>query len=320
MRIIYSVALFMLCLSCWQCQKPAREDQKTPEQKPSSVQSELDNKVILSINNTTYTNQNLKKYIKNQYAEIQASGNNPRLLSRIFDFFIEQEMILYKIDQEQINLDGIEEKDFLDALQFESNLAQKNFSNNIKIQKFLYFLIYKDIQVNDQDLRNYYNSHIDEFKKNEEVLLYQILLKDKDKSTRISGILKNFPQRFEEIARNESQSSESGKSGLMGYFERGTLPKEMEDVVFSLKINEISPIVESPYGYHIFKVTQKRNRRVLFLDSVKEEIKQNVLSEKLRTAYQEYLSILHQELKIEKHTENLFFAYLPDQGGPNENN
>jgi parvulin-like peptidyl-prolyl isomerase len=320
MRTIHFIATVMLCLVCWHCQSPSDNDQKSVEQKQLAAQSEQDKKIILSINNRIFTNETLKEYIKNQYADIDTTSSNPKLLSRIFDFFIEQEMILYKIEQEKVNLDDIDQKDFLDTLQFENRIEQQNFSNNIKIQKFLYFLIYRDIGVSDQDIKDYYDSHIEEFRKNEEVQLYQILVKDKDKSTQISGILKNFPQRFEEIARSESQSPEAKKGGLMGYFERGTLPKEMEDVVFSLLINEISPIVESPYGYHIFKVTQKRNKRVLFLNSVKEDIKQNVLAEKLRSAYQEYLTVLKKELKIEKHSENLFFTYFPDQGGPDENN
>jgi parvulin-like peptidyl-prolyl isomerase len=318
MRTIHFIATVMLCLVCWHCQSPSDNDQKSVEQKQLAARSEQDKKIILSINNRIFTNETLKEYIKNQYADIDTTSSNPKLLSRIFDFFIEQEMILYKIEQEKVNLDDIDQKDFLDTLQFENRIEQQNFSNNIKIQKFLYFLIYRDIGVSDQDIKDYYDSHIEEFRKNEEVQLYQILVKDKDKSTQISGILKNFPQRFEEIARSESQSPEAKKGGLMGYFERGTLPKEMEDVVFSLLINEISPIVESPYGYHIFKVTQKRNKRVLFLNSVKEDIRQNVLSEKLRSAYQGYLAVLKKELKIEKHIENLFFTYFPDQGGPDE--
>lgn len=320
MRFVHFIAIALLCLTLWHCQSPSVQDRETDERKPPADVTEQDNRIILSINEKTYTNQNFKTYIKNQYTDIQGTKDNSKLLSRIFDFFLQQEMILYKIEQEKINLDEIEEKDFLEPLQFESPAEQKNFSNNIKIQKFLYFLIYRDIQVSEQDIKNHYNTHIDEFKKDEEVLLHQILLKDKDQATRISGILKNFPRRFEEIARSESQSSESEKGGMMGYFERGQLPKEMEDVVFSLRPNEISPIVESPYGYHIFKVTQKKNQRVLFLDSVKEEIRHSLLSEKLRSAYQEYLAVLSQELKIEKHLENLFFSYVTDQGGPDENN
>ena len=71
----------------------------------------------------------------------------------------------------------------------------------------------------------------------------------------------------------------------MGFFEKGMLPQEMEEVVFSLKVNEISPIVESPYGFHLFKVTRKRKSRMQLLAAVKDEIKSKLLSAKLTAAY-----------------------------------
>jgi parvulin-like peptidyl-prolyl isomerase len=100
----------------------------------------------------------------------------------------------------------------------------------------------------------------------------------------------------------------------MGHFEMGTLPKEMEDVVFSLRINEISPPFESPYGYHIFKVTSRKKKRMLFYSAVKEDIKKNLLAEKLRTAYQDFLEQLKSEYKIRIFYHNLFFSYRSHQG------
>ena len=152
------------------------------------------------------------------------------------------------------------------------------------------------------------------------MLLYQILVKEKEKAIKIRGILKNSPQKFEEIALKDSVSHESKNNGLMGYFEKGELPEEMEKVVFSLRINEISPVVESPYGYHIFKIKRRRRKRLLFLSKVKPQIENKLLSEKLRTTYQDFLETLNTKLNIDIKYEKLFFEYKRNTGEQKDEN
>ena len=278
-----------------------------------AVKSELDAKEILTLDNKHYTNLDLKKFFKNQYPDI-SSTNNSTILSRLFDIFVEQELILNEIEKENIDLGKIEVKDFMESLQIENKLKSKHFNENLRIQKYLYFKIYQDIEVSEKEIIDYYNQNKDEFKKNDEVLLHQIFVKDKDKSAQISAMLKNFPEKYEEIARTESESPDAGKDGQMGYFERGTLPKEMEDMVFSLKINEISPVVETQYGFHIFKITKKRKKRMMFLSAVKEDIRENILSEKLKLAYENYMTQLKKQVSLAIKHKNLFFPYLGPQG------
>lgn len=291
------------------------ESIKTPEH--ISPLSEVDKKIILKINNRPFTNKNLIDFIKNHYSDLDSLENPNKLRSRIFDFFIEQKMILYKVEEDNINLDQVEIDEYIQKMETPDSDNKKFFKESIKIQKYIYFKVYNDITVTEKEIRDYYNSNRTEFQKPSEVLLYQILVKNKEKATEIRGMLKNSPQKFSEIARNESESADAKNDGLMGYFEKGILPTEMENVVFSLKINEISPIVESPYGFHIFKVTRKRSQRLLFYSAVREEIKKNLLSEKLKIAYEDYLKQLKKELRINIHYQNLFFPYQSNTGDQN---
>ena len=102
---------------------------------------------------------------------------------------------------------------------------------------------------------------------------------------------------------------EASKGGLMGYFEKGQLPKDMENVVFSLRTNTISQVVKSHYGYHIFKVGKKKKRRLLYYKIVKPEIKKKLMSQKLRLAYQSFLKKTTQNLNIKINQNNLTFTY-----------
>ncbi len=321
-KLIYLV--FLLVLSSWDCADESSKEKKAKAKREAEIQAqetrarELDRKIVLSINNKNFSNQDLKKFIENQYSNINSLQNNNQLLSRIFDMYIKQELILQKIESVKVKIDDIEIKEFLDTVQIDEYFQPELIKDNIKIQKYLYFSLYNNITASENEIRRYYNRYKAEFKKNDEVLLHQIFVKDKDKSTQISGILKNFPVKFEETARQQSEAPEAKDNGLMGYFERGTLPKEMENVVFSLKINEISPVVESPYGFHIFKITKRKNKRTPYLSVVKEEIRKKILAEKMRTAFERFFNNLKQNAQIKIFHQNLFFNYLPAKGEKND--
>jgi parvulin-like peptidyl-prolyl isomerase len=324
MKLKLLLLIIILAWPGWNCSDKSRREKEAREKRDAEIQAqeakarELDRKIIFSVNDKIFSNRHFKLFIEKQYSNLDSLQENNSLLSRIFDMYLEQELIFEKIETANVNLDEVEIKEFLNTLQIDEDFQSELIRDNIIIQKYLYFTLYNNISVSENEIRLYYNSHKKEFTKNDEVLLHQIFVKDKDKSTQISGILKNFPNKFEETARNQSESHEATKNGLMGYFERGTLPKEMENVVFSLKINEISPVVESPYGFHIFKITRRRNKRTLYLSTVKEEIKKKILAEKMRSAFNTFLDNLKVNARIKIMYENLFFEYVPAQGEKND--
>ena len=59
---------------------------------------------------------------------------------------------------------------------------------------------------------------------------------------------------FEDVAKTVSECASAKKGGDLGEFSRGKMDKTFEDVVFNLKVGEISPVFETKYGYHIVKV------------------------------------------------------------------
>ena len=198
-------------------------------------------------------------------------------------------------------------------------MDEPTIRNVLKVQKYLLANAYKDMAVSDAEVAQFYESHLSDFRKSEEIRLFQIMVKDREQLLKIRQELLNQPSRFEEVARRESISPEAANGGAMGFFEKGMLPQEMEGVVFSLKVNEISPIVESPYGFHLFKITQKRKARMLLLDAVKDEIKSKMLSARLAAAYQDFLTELKMEVPVHMNYDNLYFSYIKSDSGVSQN-
>ena len=312
-RLKYLLFIFIILLY-FNCKNNANKTKEKTEESIKQHQT-ISNKLILKINNKKYFNRNLKNFINSYHLDLPNLEKNDKLNSRIFDFFVENKIVLYKAEQEQLNITQQEIDDYLKKTNIsKDSTIQNSIKDSIKIQKYLYLKIYTNLKLSNKEIQEYYNQHHNEFTKKDGVVLYQILVKNKEKAIKIRGELKNSPEKFNEIAKQESVSSEANKNGLMGYFEKGNLPKDMENVVFSLKTNEISPIVESSYGYHIFKVVKKTRKRLIFFSSAKDNIKDKLLSEKFQIAYNEYLSDLKNELNILVFYKNLYFTYKNKKG------
>jgi len=313
------VVLLLLAVFFCQCKKNSPGDDSVS---PADQLTNSEKKVILSIGSVTLANQDLKNFIQLQYMDIFEKKNNDKLLSRLFDVFCEQQVILFKANQEKVLVDDEEVTAFLGQARLRGQvptLDRELVRNTLKVQKFLLAGAYRDIDVSDAEIARYYEAHLGDYRKTEEIELFQIMASGREKLLQIRSELLGMPARFEEIARSESVAPEAGKGGAMGFFEKGMLPKEMEEVVFSLKVNEISPIVESPYGFHIFKVTRKRKSRMQLLADVKDEIKSKLLSAKLTAAYVEFLQGLKTEVPMRARYENLYFTYIKPDPGVNDN-
>jgi parvulin-like peptidyl-prolyl isomerase len=114
---------------------------------------------------------------------------------------------------------------------------------------------------------------------------------------------------FRAIAREESLGPEAGRDGVMGVFESGDRPADMEKVIFSLDEGRTSQVVESSYGFHIFRLDRKFPPALQTEDEAAPEIQQRILAQKMKEALAVHLEGLKETLSWETRPENLFFTY-----------
>ena len=102
-------------------------------------------------------------------------------------------------------------------------------------------------------------------------------------ATKVLKDLKKDGADFAKIARLETDEPK-GKTngGKLGFFSRKTMVKEFSDVAFNLKANEISDVVESPFGFHIIKVTGIKPAKNISLEQATEEIIKGIISKNKR--------------------------------------
>ncbi|MBN1949167.1 MAG: peptidyl-prolyl cis-trans isomerase, partial [Candidatus Cloacimonetes bacterium] len=101
---------------------------------------------------------------------------------------------------------------------------------------------------------------------------------DNECYTRIEEIRSRIksPQDFQKEARVCSECPSACQSGDLGYFPRGKMVKEFEDVAFSLAVQEISPPVKTQFGYHLIMVTEHRKSKVASFEEVRDALSRRV--------------------------------------------
>jgi len=314
--MLFLFTLVLMLLSCTRANK--NDDTQESIKKAVGV---IPVKTIFTIAEEPVSDQEFDSFMQFKYSDMSKQPEmSERLKSRILDAFIEHSLLLISAKKDGITITPSETATYLSNLKIDSKEHEtKAMESEALIQKYLFSKVYQEIDVDDNECQDYYKKNRHQFKKNKQIMLHQILLKDQKHAFEIKEILSSNPSRFEEFALSESIALDAKNNGVMGFFELGQLPQEIEKYVFALKKNDISQVIQSPYGYHIFRVSQIRPSHDLYFDSVKEEIKNNLLSVKLRQAYSDYLAVLKQNFTIVILFENLPFKYVSnDYGGDHD--
>jgi len=156
--------------------------------------------------------------------------------------------------------------------------------SQIRTSLLLEAIATKDVTVNDDELKKYYEEHKDEFKEPEQVRARHILVKDEKTAGEIEKELAGGAD-FAELAKAKSEDPGSkDKGGDLGYFGKGAMDPAFEKAAFSLKIGETSAPVKSSFGYHIIRVEDRKPERVPPFEDVRDEITRRIKREKAKPA------------------------------------
>ncbi len=232
-------------------------------------------------------------------------------------------------------IDKVGSKEELNKLLKARGISNAQFTEDLKTQIKIKKLVnsIEKINITDKDAENYYNTHKNEFTHGEQVRASHILIsantleliqKIKEKNPEINptdlntkveeqiaaqkakaeSILKEVKQNpadFEKIAQKKSDDKASAeRGGELGFFPKEAMVPEFSNAAFSMKPNTISDnLVQSPYGFHIIKVTDRMEAGSTPFDKVKDEIKFYLETQKQISVLKKLTEGLMKNAKIE---------------------
>ena len=180
--------------------------------------------------------------------------------------------------------DGVDKAgDFPDRVKYHERRALRDAYFDVKIYD----------AVTEADAKKVYEEKIGQAKPEQEIHARHILVESKAEAEEVAERLKKG-EDFATLA-NEKSKDPGTEGGDLGFFTRGRMVKPFEEAAFALDVGEVSEPVETPFGWHIIKVEEKRDQPLPAFDQVKEIIIAQLLQKKA----QDVVTDLRKAAKIE---------------------
>ncbi len=273
--------------------------------------------IILRVQDEFYFNADFEKHLKTIVGD-EFKTLDLVSLSRLIDNFSEDKMLLAAAGNSNLSVSKQEQVQYI-AKVLRSSLPEKDIPLDEKetqsilerllIEKYIHEMV-KDIEVEQDEIREYYDLNKRNFLRPERVSVSQILLDSEEKAVEIFDRVSGSPKVvFRKIAKEVSIGVEAANGGHLGIFEMSQLPAEMEKVIFSLKEGETSQVVESAYGFHIFHLDEKLEPELEVLEKVSTDIRLKILDQKIKQFVSSHLLELKDTMDWDFYPNNLSFPY-----------
>ena len=253
----------------------------------------------------------------------------PEVRNKVLDDLIDKELLYQESLKQGIDIEGKTVDDRMDDLKrrfpneeaFRDELDRMNLSEetlrsqirkDLTVQQLVEKEILANVSISEEDAKSFHGGHPELFRVREKVRASHILVRSEadadplsrdERKKKLQTIKKRIEkgEDFASLAREFSQCPSAEKGGDLGYFEKGRMLKPFEDAAFSMKPGEVSDIVETPFGFHLIKVTGREEARTISYDESKEKIKQHLRGMKFTEEKSVYVRELKNKSNVEKY-------------------
>jgi len=203
---------------------------------------------------------------------------------------------------------------------------KQNLRNQIITQKVIGQEVGQHIQVTKEEEQQFYDQHRAEMQRPEQIRLSEILASTEKPASADKAAGKSEPAsadvdpaqlaaaekkandlldqikkgaKFEEVAQKNSNGPTAAQGGDLGYFQRGTLAKELEEKTFAMKTGDVTDVIRTKQGFVVLKVVEHTSAGVPPLKEIEPKVQEAIYMTKLQPSLREYLTKLREEAFID---------------------
>jgi parvulin-like peptidyl-prolyl isomerase len=288
------------------------------QEKPAATfthQQSMTAAALITVGSRSVSREQFNRQLRMNYPDIDD-------LSAQEKFLLQQQIVTQLIDRELIHAEAARLDIRLSPDEFDAALAgirgthsSEEFEQNLRdadinpelwreslrfrllVSKVTEIVVGPRIEISEADMEAYYRNHLIDFQRPSEVRVHQMLLASREEALEIKKRLQDGAD-FATLAAQHSLSPDSEEGGLLGYFSAGALPREFDEVIFSLPLRQVSDPVVSPYGFHLLMVDQKRNAGQRPFAAVAAEIRDLLYQNQEEVLLQQWIKELRNEAKV----------------------
>jgi parvulin-like peptidyl-prolyl isomerase len=274
--------------------------------------AEVVNRIVATVDGEPITAHEVKRY-----AEERGAENAPEsqvLEALITDKLLEKEAGAQGIAAKDDEIDGyvtqVKTRGHLDDEQFKQALSNQgltveSYRAQVKKEIEKTSLVNREIRqrvnVSPQEIKRYYEAHLDDYVINERVKVRDILFRiderdGPDAAARTKAKAEEVRKLavggkdFAALAAQYSEGPGADKGGLLGTFSKGEMESALDDAAFDLEPGRISELIETPRGFHILRVDEVLPAGHKKLEDVQDEIRDALYGEAVQNRFSDFLA------------------------------
>lgn len=278
--------------------------------------SRVANQTVVQANDHKLTTKELARELARRLKKLDAlSAKDPNNVRRakeeIIRSFILESLIADYANAQNLSVSDVDldksinqiRSSYPDDLSFRRVLAEENMSfsdwkedlrKSLLERRVFAKIGEKASAPSEAEIRSYYEENKERFRRKERVYVRQIIVDEISKAQSIREELKK--KDFAETAKKSSVAPEGKNGGLVGWIERGSV--DIFDKAFTLPIGGMSQVLESSYGFHIFKVERKAPAGLATLEEVRDIIVQSIKGQKEQGEFAGWLDLQIRSSKV----------------------
>ncbi|HVG21125.1 MAG TPA: peptidyl-prolyl cis-trans isomerase [Blastocatellia bacterium] len=274
--------------------------------------------VIASVNGNEIRREDFERFLALKLGEFNSDDTPDALRSQMLDEYIRRRLALDEAARAGLSINDAEiEQAAQENPQVKSAAAaadtREELARDLLVEKYYRQVLLRDVRVSPEEVQQYIEQNQSRLTDRPGFYVREIRVQSRAVAERLRGEVTEGRQDFAALARLHSDAPNAEQGGLARYDE-GQLPDILERAIKPLRPGDVSPVIQSGYGFHMFKLERRvqphpPEERRSQLDDRRAQLAQELVARKNQQAVDEALERLAAGADIKINDSTLGFTY-----------
>ena len=277
-----------------------------------------DSPVIATLNTHEIRRHEFELFLASKMGDISVADVSDTIRSQMLDEYIKRWLVLDEAARVGLNVSNAElDQSTQDNPQMKSSVAsvaaRDELARDLLVEKFYRQIAMRDVRVTPEEIQQYIEKNQSRLTDRPGVLVREIRVQSREEADKLHREVTEGRRDFASVARLHSDAPNAERNGLSRYDE-GQLPDVLEKAIQPLQTGDVSAVIESNYGFHIFKLEQRLQphapeERRSQLDDRRAQLTEELIARRNQQAVDKEIERLLSEAKIRIADSALGFPY-----------
>jgi parvulin-like peptidyl-prolyl isomerase len=274
--------------------------------------------VIATLNAHDIRRDEFDQFLASKMGDIGTADVSDSIRSQMLDEYLKRRLVLDEAARMGLNVTSAEiEQSTQDNPQMKPSVAtaatREEMARDLLVEKYYRQIALRDARVSPEEVQQYIEKNQSRLTDRPGFLVREIRVQSREEADRLRGEVTEGRRDFASVARLRSDAPNAEQNGLTRYDE-GQLPDVLEKAVQQLQPGDVSPVIESNYGFHMFKLEQRiqphaPEERRSHLDDRRAQLAEELIARRNQQAVDKAIERLTSEAKIQITDSGLGFPY-----------